>query len=391
MVGVQALEKQVVDEMLGGTSSRSHKTRTAATRHRSIRGLAIAAALCSCASLGVSAEIQTRSVPAGQLAKIHGVIESRDGNKVQVREDANTEVVLITNASTHIVMRSGLFGMSHKAVTTDDLLPGLYVDAEGRGTEHGEVMTKKIEFQPGDLRAARTADTRVRPVESRTGALEARATADEGRTDQLESRAGDLEKRAATDEDKQQQTDQQVAAVKDSATQAGDAAQKANTGVASLGDRVTSLDDYETKTSATVLFAFNSARLTPKAKSDLDGLVQSLDGEKGYMIEVAGFADTTGNAERNQVLSEERASAVVQYLQEQGNVPLRRILAPAGLGTTHAVADNRSPQGRRENRRVEVRVLVNRGLTGGTAPAQTSSVAPAADPRGVTDVAEKQH
>jgi OOP family OmpA-OmpF porin len=82
------------------------------------------------------------------------------------------------------------------------------------------------------------------------------------------------------------------------------------------------------------------------------------------VIEVAGFADTTGNAEKNVELSEKRAAAVVQYLQMK-DVPLRRILAPAGLGTSHSVAENSTPEGRKQNRRVEVRVLVNRGITTG--------------------------
>jgi len=158
--------------------------------------------------------------------------------------------------------------------------------------------------------------------------------------------------------------------VKDTANQANDSAQKANTGVASLGDRVTSLDDYSTKTSVTVLFAVNSSRLTPEAKTDLGTIVQQIGDEKGYMIEVAGFADSTGNADRNQVLSEARAAAVVRYLQEEGNVPLRRILAPAGLGTTHAAAENTTAQGRKQNRRVEVRILVNRGLNAGAQATQ---------------------
>ncbi|HXJ41214.1 MAG TPA: OmpA family protein, partial [Bryobacteraceae bacterium] len=223
---------------------------------------------------------------------------------------------------------------------------------------------------------ARSADTRVRPVESRAGKLEARATATEGRADQLESRAGEIEKRSTVLEGKQQETAQQVVAVKETATQAGDAAHQANTGVAKLGDRVTNLDEYEPKTSATVLFAVNSARLTPAGKADLDGLISQLANEKGYMVEVAGFADTTGNPDRNQVLSEQRASSVVRYLQEEGNVPLRRILAPAGLGTSHAAADNKSPDGRKQNRRVEVRILVNRGITGSASPETSSNAMP---------------
>lgn len=320
-----------------------------------------------------AADNQARSLTAGEVAKIHGVIESRDGNKIQVREDANSTVTVITDSNTHITMRSGLFGMVRKGMDADRLLAGLYVEAEGHGNQRGELLASKILFQPGDLRAAHTADARVRPVEARAGALENRESAVEGRAEQLESRAGDLEKRSTTIEGKQVATDQEVSAVKQTAGQATDSAQKANAGVASLGDRITNLDDYETKMSATVLFAFNSARLTPKAKSDLDGLIQQIGGEKGYMLEIAGFADSTGNPDRNQTLSEARATAVVRYLQEEGNVPLRRILAPAGLGATHAIADNKSLEGRQQNRRVEVRVLVNRGLNASNHPAQTSA------------------
>jgi outer membrane protein OmpA-like peptidoglycan-associated protein len=332
--------------------------------------LVILVALCSFASVSRSADTQAHNITAGEAAKVQGVIESRDGNKIQLRENPSTVVVLITDSKTHITMRSGLWGMSRKDMDSGELLPGLYVSAEGRGGEHGELMTSKIFFDPSDLKAARSADSRVRPVEGRAGALEARAGTIEGREDQVESRAGDLEKRSTNLEGKEQQTEQQVAVVKDTANQANDSAQKANTGVASLGDRVTSLDDYSTKTSVTVLFAVNSSRLTPEAKTDLGTIVQQIGDEKGYMIEVAGFADSTGNVERNQVLSEARAAAVVRYLQEEGNVPLRRILAPAGLGTTHAAAENTTAQGRKQNRRVEVRILVNRGLNAGAQATQ---------------------
>lgn len=345
-----------------------------ATNFRSRRSsLVILVALCSFASVSRSADTQAHNITAGDAAKVQGVIESRDGNKIQLRENPSTVVVLITDSKTHITMRGGLWGMSRKEMDAGELLPGLYVSAEGRGGEHGELMTSKIFFDPSDLKAARSADSRVRPVEGRAGALEARAGTIEGREDQVESRAGDLEKRSTNLEGKEQQTEQQVAVVKDSASQANDSAQKANSGVASLGDRVTSLDDYSTKTSVTVLFAVGSSRLTPEAKTDLGTIVQQIGDEKGYMIEVAGFADSTGNADRNQVLSEARAAAVVRYLQEEGNVPLRRILAPAGLGTTHAAAENTTSQGRKQNRRVEVRILVNRGLNAGAQATQPAA------------------
>ena len=93
------------------------------------------------------------------------------------------------------------------------------------------------------------------------------------------------------------------------------------------------------------------------------------------MVEVAGFTDTTGNAAKNEELSEKRADSVVRYLQ-QGDVPLRRILAPAGLGESHSVADNKTTQGRKLNRRVEVRVLVNSTLEGPANAMNSNTAAP---------------
>ena len=340
----------------------SRRNRNAGVLGRALGSAVLLLALGSSLAAVRGAETQTRSIPSGK-AKVRGIIDSRDGNKIHVREDANTVVVLATDSNTRISLRGGWFGMSRKAATADELIPGLYVEAEGRGNESGELATNKIVFQPSAQRTARAVDIRVRPVEARTGVLESRAT-------EVEGRATDLEKRSAAMETKQQETDQQVVAVKQTAGEANEAAQKANTGVANVGDRVTNLDNYETKTTATVLFALNSSHLTEKAKKDLDALIQPLESEKGYMVEVAGYADTTGSKELNQVLSEKRATAVVRYLQEEGNVPLRRIFAPAGLGTSHAAADNATREGRQQNRRVEVRVLVNRGINGGTSAAQ---------------------
>ncbi len=90
------------------------------------------------------------------------------------------------------------------------------------------------------------------------------------------------------------------------------------------------------------------------------------------MVEIAGFADTTGNSAVNQALSQRRAEAVIQYLEESGNIPIHRILTPSGLGTSHEAADNKTSAGRKLNRRVEVKVLVNQGLVSGTASAQAT-------------------
>jgi len=102
--------------------------------------------------------------------------------------------------------------------------------------------------------------------------------------------------------------------------------------------------------------------LTAKNKAALLDLAQKATTLKGYMIEVKGFCDSTGNAAQNQALSRDRAQAVVEFLHQEGNIPVRHVLAPGAMGVVEPVASNETAAGRAENRRVEVKVLVNRGL-----------------------------
>jgi OmpA-OmpF porin, OOP family len=308
------------------------------------------------AATAFAADTQIRSIGNGLETKVKGVIQARDGDQVRVREADNAIVTVQLAETTKVVLKHGLFGMSRSGMETTSLVPGLRVEAEGKGNDKGDLVATRISFDPNDLRSARSVDTRVAPLEARTGHLENRTGQLEGRAGQLETRSTENEARTAQLDEKQKQTDETVAKVNDSAT-------KANSGVDNLGHRVSDLDDYETKGSTTVYFAVKSTKLTPDACRELDALIDKMKSEKGYMIEVAGFADASGNAEKNVELSERRAAAVVQYLQMK-DVPLRRILAPAGLGTSHSIAANNTSAGRKQNRRVEVRVLVNRGITG---------------------------
>jgi outer membrane protein OmpA-like peptidoglycan-associated protein len=88
---------------------------------------------------------------------------------------------------------------------------------------------------------------------------------------------------------------------------------------------------------------------------------------KGYLIQVRGYASSSGDAARNQELSDDRAEAVVTFLQQQG-VPLRHIVTPAAMGTTNPLASNDTAAGRDLNQRVEVKLLVNRGLNAPDTP-----------------------
>jgi outer membrane protein OmpA-like peptidoglycan-associated protein len=308
----------------------------------------------------------TKAIPNGEKEKITGTIQGRDGDAMRVRTDDNSIVVVNLSDSTKIELKNG-FLRGHKTMDATVLVPGLRVEATGKGNDQGQLVADKVRFDANAYRASRSIDTRVSPIEARAGQLEGRAGQLEGRAGQLEGRAGQLEQKTGQLSDQQKQDEQLVGQVKTSAD-------KANQGVDTVNGRVNSLDDYAEKAKATVYFKYASARLTDDARKDLDDLIQKTKDLKGYMVEVAGYTDTTGNAEKNEELSERRADAVVRYLQ-QNDVPLRRILAPAGLGDSHSVADNKSLDGRKLNRRVEVTVLVNNAVGSG-ATSQNPTAAP---------------
>ena len=132
-----------------------------------------------------------------------------------------------------------------------------------------------------------------------------------------------------------------------------------------VNKRVSDLDDYKTVAQAVIYYPTGQYILDDAAKADLDKLAALALQTDGYMIEVAGYASKTGTVDANQQLSEDRASAVANYLRNQGNIPLRRILAPAGFGATHPDATNSDPQGRALDRRVDVTLLINKGLASG--------------------------
>ena len=66
----------------------------------------------------------------------------------------------------------------------------------------------------------------------------------------------------------------------------------------------------------------------------------------------------------NEQVSEDRAEAIVGYLVQQCNVPVHRIVAPGAVGEYHPAASNETKEGRAQNRRVEVKVLLNKGIAG---------------------------
>jgi OmpA-OmpF porin, OOP family len=174
---------------------------------------------------------------------------------------------------------------------------------------------------------------------------------------------------AAATADKKADTAQQAANTAQQAAQAADRkADTANTGVQTANTRITGLetrlnninDAYTESEKQTVTFANNASSLNNEAKATLDKIAGDLSGQRsGFMIELQGFTDSRGSEGYNIGLSQRRVESVERYLVSK-NIPLYRI-SVVGLGEDNPVADNKTSQGRSQNRRVEIRVLKSTG------------------------------
>ena len=112
-----------------------------------------------------------------------------------------------------------------------------------------------------------------------------------------------------------------------------------------VNTRVSDLGDYKTVGEADVFFSTSHATLSDADKAALSKLAGDAAAIPNYMIEVAGYASSTGTKPENLKLSDERAATVADYLRNTANVPMRRILMPAGYGATHPAVSNQTTEG----------------------------------------------
>ncbi len=268
-----------------------------------------------------------RKAVSGQKTKLKGRIVRRDADTFSILDDQSMETIVRLTDRTSVKSKGGFF-RSGKNYDVTSLLRGLPVEIEGRGDADGQLVAEKVRFNSSDLKVAQTVESRVSPVERENQRIA-------GQVDEL----NEVSKAARAEAD------------------------RANAGVVTTNERITALDDYVVQDAVDVYFRVNSAVLTPEFKAALDELAQKAASTKGYVIEISGHADATGNQARNRVLSQQRADAVVRYLQENHDIPLRRMVTPFGYGQMKPVADNTTAEGRSKNQRVEVKILVSRGIT----------------------------
>ena len=262
-----------------------------------------------------------RAMAAGQKAKVKGSIVRRDAETFSIHDDQDMEtVVLLTDRTT--VKSKGGFLRSGKNFDVTSLLRGLPVEVEGVGNKEGQLVADRVRFDSADLKVAKLVEKRVGPVEEAN--------------ERLAGQVGEV----------------------------GEVSKMAKAEAGRAHERISSLDDYSVQDSATVYFKVNSFIISPEDQRALAELAEKAMKTKGYVIEITGHADASGNVQRNRALSQQRADAVVRYLQENHEIPLRRMITPFGYGQMKPAADNNTPEGRRQNRRVEVKILVSKGIAG---------------------------
>lgn len=284
---------------------------------------------------------QVRSLTSGQKYKIKGVVVSKDDDSTFIVRDTtgvDTKVVVAPEAS--VKTKGGFFGGGDR-VATSQIVRGLNLEVEGRGDGGGSLAATKVRFGKDDFRVAQSIDARVSPAEERLTLAEQNAQRVSGQIDELMAISN---------------------AARGGAKAAQDTADAAVAGVNATNERISAMDDYVVQSTATVNFRVNSAILSPEAKASLDEVATAATTMKGYVIEVTGFASSDGGTAKNKALSQRRAQAVINYMVENHNVPLRRIGQSYGFGEMQAVADNTTREGREQNRRVEVKLLVSRGI-----------------------------
>lgn len=286
-------------------------------------------------------DAQVRNLTAGQKYKLKGAIVARDDDGSFIMRDTtgvDTRVVISPESS--IKTKGGWFGGGDRIASTQ-LVRGLYLEAEGRGDSMGALTATKIRMDKDDFRVAQSIDSRVSPAEERLTAQEQNAQRISGQIDELMAISN---------------------AARGGAKAAQDTADAAVAGVNATNERISALDDYVVQSTETVNFRVNSSVLSPEAKQRLDEVAMAATSLKGYEIEITGFASAEGSTAHNKRLSENRARSVINYLVETHNIPLRRIGTAFGFGELQAIADNSTREGREANRRVEVKLLVSRGL-----------------------------
>ena len=236
--------------------------------------------------------------------KVEGIISARSDGRMQVTTaDGNNTAIAIADY-TKIKSSGGFLGLDRDKLAASSLLNGLPVEVDTLQWDGG-LVANEVNLKSKDLRTASMIHT-------------------------------------GTDQRFAEQT---------AATEA-------------LRGRVGDIDQYNIKGTTNVNFDTGKAVLTEQAKADLCSAANQAEGMDNALLLVVGYTDSTGSQELNQELSEKRAGRVVNHLQQACGWKPYRMLSPTGMAEADPAADNTTPEGKAQNRRVAVNILVSKGLDG---------------------------
>jgi OOP family OmpA-OmpF porin len=276
----------------------------------------------------------------GDKTKVKGLITARTGDTIVLKTTDGTSVTVTLDDDTKVQQPKGL-GVRKKQMSAAALIPGLKVSVDGTSQDATHVLAKSITFDKDDLQTAEMIQAGLNPTEQKVSA----------------NQQNIAENKQNIDANKQgiEANQQNIAANKTTI----------DANAAETSKRFSELSEYDTKDQLDIRFASGSTTVSPADQEALKKLAHNAVNMTGYIIQVKGFADSSGNPAMNQKLSMDRAQNVIAFLLQNCNVPVRHIIAPGAMGEAAPVASNETVAGRAENRRVEVKVLINKGLAGG--------------------------
>jgi outer membrane protein OmpA-like peptidoglycan-associated protein len=294
-------------------------------------------------TLATKDEQPTMSVFQEEVKKLKGIVVKRDPDSFTMSDTTGgaTTTVLLTENTEVKSHKKGVFRGS-KDYAASYILRGLRLEIDGVRNSEGHIVADKIRFDEQDLRTAQALKSTVDPIEAEMN-------------EKLRQQQQEQERLAG----QLQETQAVAQSAKDDAAKAQSTADYAN-------NRINGLDDFDPLKTITVHFNTGSATLGPKAKASIDDAAAwvKTQNTKGWVMAVIGYADSTGTSSRNIDLSERRANAVIYYIVSKYKMPLNRLVQPFGYGQLEPVAENTTRTGRAKNRRVEIRLMVNKGIAG---------------------------
>ena len=277
-----------------------------------------------------------------QNVSVQGVINSRSGASMTLQTDSGNVTVILT-PDTQAEEVEGMFHARHKELALAALVPGLSVQVQGSYNAQNQIVANDVKFKGSSLQTATDIQAGVAPVQQ-----------------QEQAQQQELAQQQAKLQQQQQQlkAEQQEQAAENAKIAANKAA------IAAVNKRFGELGDYNIWDEVTVYFGNGKVTVDPQYFSQLQALAKKAFTVNGYTIQVQGYASKVGSAALNQRLSQERATNVIEYLEQQCNIPVTNMLAPGAMGTSHQVDSDATSEGQAENRRVVVRVLQSKAIAG---------------------------